>query len=247
MWLGLLPFAIWGVDPSWNHLITIPACMVITFFLLGIEELGLQIEEPFSILPIEAFCDASIGAVLNDMVLAADKDRGVDKLFFSRYDTTGDGDTDALNHHLNPNPISSANLEPRQATLTFRCPNPNPNPSPQAGSIDMSEFAALCADLGRTFTDEELAATLASLDEDGDGELSYEEFKLWCAHPFKPKPNPHPNLLPYPSPNVYPHRVRRTLSPNPNRGPNPTPTPTPNQVGQRPHGRLGHAEGPQQR
>ena len=63
----------------------------------------------------------------------------------------------------------------------------------------MSEFAALCADLGRTFTDEELAATLASLDEDGDGELSYEEFKLWCAHPFKPKPNPHPNLLPYPS------------------------------------------------
>ena len=137
LWLGLLPFAIWGVDPSWNHLITIPACMVITFFLLGIEELGLQIEEPFSILPIEAFCDASIGAVLNDMVLAADKDRGVDKLFFSRYDTTGDG------------------------------------------SIDMSEFAALCADLGRTFTDEELAATLASLDEDGDGELSYEEFKWW--------------------------------------------------------------------
>ena len=48
----------------------------------------------------------------------------------------------------------------------------------------MSEFAALCADLGRTFTDEELAATLASLDEDGDGELSYEEFKWWCAHPF---------------------------------------------------------------
>ena len=27
--------------------------MLITFFLLGIEELGLQIEEPFSILPIE--------------------------------------------------------------------------------------------------------------------------------------------------------------------------------------------------
>ena len=111
-WLALLPLAVYGVDTSWNHLLTIPSCMVITFFLLGIEELGLQIEEPFSILPIEAFCDASIGAVLNDMVLAADKDRGVDKLFFSRYDTTGDGDTDALNHHRNPNPISSANLEP---------------------------------------------------------------------------------------------------------------------------------------
>ena len=117
LWLGLLPFAIWGVDPSWNHLITIPSCMVITFFLLGIEELGLQIEEPFSILPMEAFCDASIGAVLNDMVLAADKDRGVDKLFFSRYDSSGDGDTDALDHHRNPNPISSANLEPRAGNI----------------------------------------------------------------------------------------------------------------------------------
>jgi hypothetical protein len=111
----------------------------------------------------------------------------------------------------------------------------------------MSEFAALCADLGRTFTEEELAATLASLDEDGDGELSYEEFKWWCAYTFKPKPNPHPTLHSDPSPNVYPHRVRRTLSLNRNRSLNPTPTPTPNQVGQRPHGRLGRAEGPQQR
>jgi len=49
--------------------------MVITFFLLGIEELGVQIEEPFSILPMEAFCDASIGNVLNEMVLAEDKAR----------------------------------------------------------------------------------------------------------------------------------------------------------------------------
>jgi predicted membrane chloride channel (bestrophin family) len=137
LWLALLPLAIWSVDPSWNHLITIPSTMVITFFLLGIEELGLQIEEPFSILPIEAFCDASIGVVLNDMVLAADKDRGVDKLFFSRYDTSGDG------------------------------------------NIDMSEFAALCADMGRTFTDDELAETMQVLDANGDGELSYDEFKWW--------------------------------------------------------------------
>merc|ERR1719375_685953 len=80
VWLGLLPLAIYNVDTSWNHLLTIPSCMVITFFLLGIEELGLQIEEPFSILPMEAFCDASIGNVLYDMVLAEDKARGLDKL-----------------------------------------------------------------------------------------------------------------------------------------------------------------------
>jgi predicted membrane chloride channel (bestrophin family) len=77
-WLALLPLALYTNDQSWNHLLTIPAVMFITFFLIGIEELGLQIEEPFSILPIEAFCDASIGAVLYDMVLSEDKSRGLD-------------------------------------------------------------------------------------------------------------------------------------------------------------------------
>ena len=31
----------------------------------------------------------------------------------------------------------------------------------------MSEFAALCADMGRTFSDAELALTMQSLDENG--------------------------------------------------------------------------------
>jgi len=74
-WLALLPLAIWGVDASWNHLVTIPSCALIVFFLLGIEELGLQIEEPFGILPMEAFCDGAIGAALNEMVLAEDAKR----------------------------------------------------------------------------------------------------------------------------------------------------------------------------
>ena len=74
-WLALLPLAIWGIDNSWNHLASIPSTAVIAFFLLGIEELGLQIEEPFGILPMEAFCNGSIGAVLNEMVLAEDAAR----------------------------------------------------------------------------------------------------------------------------------------------------------------------------
>ena len=49
--------------------------MVITFFLLGIEELGVQIEEPFSVLPLESFCDTSIGSALDAMVIAEDKAR----------------------------------------------------------------------------------------------------------------------------------------------------------------------------
>ena len=38
-WLALLPLSVYSVDISWNHLVTIPCCMAITFFLLGIEEL----------------------------------------------------------------------------------------------------------------------------------------------------------------------------------------------------------------
>ena len=33
-----------------------PICCMITFLLIGIEELGMQIEEPFSILPLEGIC-----------------------------------------------------------------------------------------------------------------------------------------------------------------------------------------------
>ena len=67
LWLFLLPFALAG--PS---VVPIFACGVITFFMLGIEELGVQIEEPFSVLPIEAYCDDSIGGTLDAMVLAED-------------------------------------------------------------------------------------------------------------------------------------------------------------------------------
>jgi ion channel-forming bestrophin family protein len=57
-WLALLPFALY--DPfasSWNHLAMIPATAVISVFLFGIEELATQLEEPFTILPMQVFCD----------------------------------------------------------------------------------------------------------------------------------------------------------------------------------------------
>ena len=79
LWLGLLPLAIWGADPTWNHLSTVPATALITFLLLGIEELGLQIEEPFGILPMEAFCDGAIYPALTEAVLTDDKKRKLEK------------------------------------------------------------------------------------------------------------------------------------------------------------------------
>ena len=43
---------------------------MIAFFLFGIEEVGIQIEEPFSILPLEAFCDGAIAATSEEMLSA---------------------------------------------------------------------------------------------------------------------------------------------------------------------------------
>jgi len=59
VWLLLLPLALWReLSSEWLHIGTIPACVLIALFFLGIEELGLQIEEPFGILPLEAMGDA---------------------------------------------------------------------------------------------------------------------------------------------------------------------------------------------
>jgi putative membrane protein len=52
VWLLLMPLTLYNAfDYTWNHWAMIPATVVISFFLLGIEELGIQLEEPFSVLP----------------------------------------------------------------------------------------------------------------------------------------------------------------------------------------------------
>uniref|UniRef100_A0A7S3VI62 Bestrophin homolog n=1 Tax=Dunaliella tertiolecta TaxID=3047 RepID=A0A7S3VI62_DUNTE len=50
-WLGLLPLALWD-DAGWG---VIPITALISYLLLGIEEIGVQIEEPFDSLPLEDF------------------------------------------------------------------------------------------------------------------------------------------------------------------------------------------------
>jgi len=71
--LFLMPFALWeSAGNYWNHWICIPETFFVAFFLLGIEEIGMQIEEPFSILPLEAFCDGAIAAPMNEMNAAVD-------------------------------------------------------------------------------------------------------------------------------------------------------------------------------
>lgn len=52
IYLSALPLGLW----SGCHWATIPLAMVIAFLLLGIEEIGVQIEEPFGLLPLEDLC-----------------------------------------------------------------------------------------------------------------------------------------------------------------------------------------------
>ena len=48
VWLLLMPLTLYpAFDYSWNHWFMIPSTVIISFFLLGIEELGIQLEEPF--------------------------------------------------------------------------------------------------------------------------------------------------------------------------------------------------------
>merc|ERR1712151_1467083 len=44
-------------ESSWNQIAMIPAMTVISIMLFGIEEIATQLEEPFTVLPMQAFCD----------------------------------------------------------------------------------------------------------------------------------------------------------------------------------------------
>ncbi|KAI8466344.1 MAG: Bestrophin, RFP-TM, chloride channel-domain-containing protein [Monoraphidium minutum] len=55
IWLTLLPFSLYG-SLGFG---TIPLALVISFLLLGIEEIGVSVEEPFSILALEAICESA--------------------------------------------------------------------------------------------------------------------------------------------------------------------------------------------
>lgn len=68
VWLLFLPFALYSqFGDSWNHIMMIPASAMISVFLFGIEELATQLEEPFTILPMQGFCD-KIGANCDEIV-----------------------------------------------------------------------------------------------------------------------------------------------------------------------------------
>jgi hypothetical protein len=67
-WLLVLPLGLYSqFGNSWNHVMMIPATAFISVCLFGIEELATQLEEPFTILPMQGFCD-KIGVNCDEIV-----------------------------------------------------------------------------------------------------------------------------------------------------------------------------------
>ena len=57
IWALLVPCALYSsFAEAGEVLATLPASMILAFFLFGIDELAMQLEEPFSILPMGYFC-----------------------------------------------------------------------------------------------------------------------------------------------------------------------------------------------
>mmetsp|Transcript_25391 Transcript_25391/g.38351 ORF Transcript_25391/g.38351 Transcript_25391/m.38351 type:complete len:409 (-) Transcript_25391:405-1631(-) len=63
VWMVLLPSALYksflvpGNDSLFSSTMLVPAVALVALFLFGIEELAIQLEEPFSVLPMQNFCD----------------------------------------------------------------------------------------------------------------------------------------------------------------------------------------------
>ena len=69
IWLIVLPLAL-APSCGWA---CIPTQVLVSFCFLGIEEIGIKIEEPFSILSCEAIC-AAVKLSCEDMLNSYDED-----------------------------------------------------------------------------------------------------------------------------------------------------------------------------
>jgi putative membrane protein len=66
IWMFLLPFGMYDDFAKTSDLALplVPASAMLAFFMFGIEELAVQLEEPFSILPMQRFCDGILQACI---------------------------------------------------------------------------------------------------------------------------------------------------------------------------------------
>jgi hypothetical protein len=85
VWLIFLPFGLWGpLGNSWNHIGLLPVTAMLSMFLFGIEELATQLEEPFTILPMQGFCD-KIYNWCTEIVTFKPGDNGMPVYYYDNY------------------------------------------------------------------------------------------------------------------------------------------------------------------
>ena len=63
MWLFTLPFSLW-LPLGWCM---VPAVFLISWVMLGVDEIGIEIEEPFCILPVRPLCDMCEREIIGSM------------------------------------------------------------------------------------------------------------------------------------------------------------------------------------
>ena len=64
LWDCLLPFAMY---PIMGPYLTLPACLITSYAVLGIEDVGVQLEEPFDVLPLRQYSDDGIFDSVNQI------------------------------------------------------------------------------------------------------------------------------------------------------------------------------------
>jgi putative membrane protein len=60
LWSHLLPFALY---PTMGPFLTLPTAILTSYAILGIEDIGVQLEEPFDILPLRQYSDGMFDAI----------------------------------------------------------------------------------------------------------------------------------------------------------------------------------------
>lgn len=145
VWLFLLPFGVYDTfSSSWNHIAMIPAITVTATMLFGIEEIGTQLEEPFTVLPMQAFCDKIYNWCM-EIVSWAPGDNGREMKpvqLQHAYFTSGAGDYDTANgsqEAYTPAPAMSAAPEPEAPVMEAAPPAP-PAPPASNGNMSFEEF-----------------------------------------------------------------------------------------------------------
>ncbi len=83
-WLVFLPLGLWSQLTGWNHIMLLPVLVMLSIFLFGIEELATQLEEPFTILPMQGFCDKIYNWV-NEIVSFQPGDNGMPVYYYDNY------------------------------------------------------------------------------------------------------------------------------------------------------------------